>query len=301
MARTAIGVTTSAITWEPLKSDMDVSDTADATITVVGAVDAHGISLVAAYSLIPDTIPISPTGPVGNATELSGAKVGTKNVHGEDGFWWITATYKKSLAPTADYDGTERSNNDRAERRIILVQEPLLSHPVVRAMPRKERNKLKLLLDGVIFPSPDYDPETEGSAEFVKEDTDGEEVEMEFSDEDVTADGVTASPLDYARLLKAGIETYSRKTVRHVWSISRNNPASNADYRKVGRIVTSPPLAPVLASGFQWMLTGIIDRTENGDAWNADYEYDASGAGGYLQEMYEGGGASIDDADEEEP
>lgn len=296
MARTAIGITTSAITWEALKTDIDVSDNGEATITVRGAVNSNGLSVYAALILIPATLPISPTGPVGNATELTGAKVATKSARGEDGCWTVEATYKKSLATTADYDGTQRSDNDRAERRVIVVQEPLLSHPLVRAMPRKERNKLKNLLDGNIFANPEYDPESAGSAEFVREDTDGENVEVEFSAEDVTADGVTASPLDYARLLKAGIEFYSRKTVRHVWSTSRNNPAPNADYRKVGRIVASPPLAPSMASGFQWMLTGIIDRTETGDAWMTDYEYDLSGAGGFLKEIYEGGNAEIDDA-----
>lgn len=296
MARTAIGVSTSAITWEPMESDIDLSETGEATIVVIGKVDSRNTSLWSALSLVPSTVPISPTGPIGNATDLSGAKLSSKSGNGEECFWSIRATYKKSLAQTADYDGTQRSDNDRAERRVVVVEEPILSHPVARAFSIQSRNRLNALLSGVIIPNPEYGGDGETAEdEFLAEDPDTGKftVPIEFESATETSDGVTASPIDYARLIKAGITSYSRKTVRHVWSTSRNNPATSSEYRAVGKIVSSPPLAPSLASGFQWMQTGIIDRTENGDTWNTDYEFDASGAGGFLAPIYAGGNATI--------
>jgi hypothetical protein len=112
----------------------------------------------------------------------------------------------------------------------------------------------------------------------------------------VTKGDVTASPLDYARLIKAGIVTYQRKTVRHSRSVSRNKPAANADYKQVGTIVASPPGAPSLASGYQWMLTGIIDTSSNDESWSTSYEYEASGAGGFLGVIYKGGNQTTDPA-----
>lgn len=298
MARKAIGISTSSVTWEPLKSEIDISDKGEATITVYGVVDSRNTSAYAALLALPNELPVSSSGPVGNATDLSGAKVTNKRASGGDCCWEVTATYKKSTALTADYDGTQRANEDRASRRIIVTQEPLLSHPVVRSFPRKERNKLKALQDGIIQANPGYDPEGSGDAlrEFILIANDGTESEALFSDDDVTADEISASPLDYARFLKAGIEFYNKQSIRHVWSTSRNSPAPNTDYQKVGEVVGTPPLAPTLAGGFQWMNVGINDDTENGDTWSTSYEFDASGPGGYLRGIYKGGTAEIDEA-----
>jgi hypothetical protein len=291
MARQTVNITTSAITWEPLESGIEISEKGEATITASGFVNSRGTSMMQAQALIPTTLPIASTGPVGNSTELNGAKLVTQSVRGEDGMWKVSASYKKSFAATADYDGTERSGNDRAERRIITSLEPILSHPVALKFSTKDRSLLNGMLNGTVIPNPNYVDEESGVSEFIGADpeTGAFDVAVDFSTDNFTEDDVTANALDYARNIKAGIESYARKSIRHVWSVSRNRPASDADYRKVGRIVTSPPLAPDLPSGYQWMLVGIIDRTENGDTWNTDYEYDASGAGGYLSTLYGGG------------
>ena len=297
MARRTYGINSSAITWEPTESRISVSDTGEATINVRGSVNSNGIGLEQAMLLIPATLPITSNGPIGNSTRLAGAKLSEHGGEYDDGTWVVTASYKKSLALTANYgDGTQRSDSDRAERRIIVVEEPLLTHPVALAFPTKERNLLSNYIQGNIAANPSYEPEG-SEPEFiwtteVGSNSAGDEVE--FSAVDSTVDGIEASPLDYARLIKAGIQTYQRKSVRHSWMTTRDEEATSAQYRSVGSVVTNPPLAPSLAAGYQWMMTGIIDTTDNGKTWNTGVEYEASGAGGFLKALYKGGAAEID-------
>jgi hypothetical protein len=299
MARTTFGITTTAITWEKTKSEISVNETGMAEISVEGAVNSTGIGLEAALDLVPSTLPSSFSGPLGATSKYSGAKISTKSASYEDGTWQVRATYNKGGALTFNFDEdeTQRADEDRYERRIVVSEEPIMTHPVAMLFPIKEKNKLANLLSGNTEPNIDYDPDDEdANPEFVTIDASTGEmnVKVQFSNEEVTSDGVTASPLDYARLIKAGIITYQRKTVRHSRSVSRNNPATNSDYKQVGTIVSSPPGAPNLASGYQWMLTGIIDTSSNNESWSTSYEYEASGAGGFLGVIYKGGNQTTD-------
>jgi hypothetical protein len=301
MARTTYGITTSAITWEQTKSDISVNETGLAEISVEGAVNSRGIGMEAAIELIPSSLPSGANGPIGACSKYAGAKLSTKGAMYEDGTWQIKATYTKSVSLTATYDedGGEQSDDDRYERRVVVAEEPIMTHPVAMLFPTKEKNKLANLLAGNIEPNMNYDPDDEdANPEFVTINaaTGEMDVKVEFEELEVTKGDVTASPLDYARLIKAGIVTYQRKTVRHSRSVSRNKPAANADYKQVGTIVASPPGAPSLASGYQWMLTGIIDTSSNDESWSTSYEYEASGAGGFLGVIYKGGNQTTDPA-----
>jgi hypothetical protein len=42
------------------------------------------------------------------------------------------------------------------------------------------------------------------------------------------------------------------------------------------------------------MLTGIIDTSSNNESWSTSYEYEASGAGGFLGVIYKGGNQTTD-------
>lgn len=299
MARTAIGITSSAITWEKTESEIDVDETGMATISVEGAVNSTGIGLQAALDLIPSTLPSGASGPIGSTTKYAGAKISTRSAFYKEGTWQVRATYTKGGAVTSEFpDGTQQSEDDRYERRIIVQEEPILSHPVALKFPTKDKNMLANLLAGNIIPNPDYDPESEDNAfEFAALDAATGEftVPKTFSTTPATSGDISASPLDYARLIKAGIITYQRKAIRHSWNTTRNEPASNAQYNAVGTIVNEPPGAPTLADGYQWMLTGIVDSSSNGESWQTNYEYDASGPGGYLGVLYEGGNQVTDE------
>jgi len=298
MAKTAIGISTSAITWEKTKSQINIDKTGLVEISVEGAVNSNGIGMEDALDLIPDTLPSTASGPIGATSKYSGAALVSKNAFYEEGTWQVSASYEKSGALTIEFpDGTEQSDNDRTERRIVVAEEPLLSHPVVLAMPTEDKNMLANLMRGNIEPNLNYDPDDpENDFEFaaLNAATGEYTVEKIFSATDYTAGGVTASPLDYARLIKAGITTYQRKSIRHSVSTTRDNPAPNAEYRKVGTVVDQPPGAPTLADDFQWMLTGIVDSSGNGETWVSSYEYEASGPGGFLGAIYEGGNQVTD-------
>jgi len=298
MAKTTYGISSSAITWEQTRSEISVNETGLAEISVEGAVNSSNIGLEDALGLIPDTLPGGANGPIGASSRYSGAKLANKSARYEEGTWQVAATYQKSGSLTAQYpDGTDQSGDDRYERRIVVQEERILSHPVAMAFARKDKNMLANLLNGdTIIANPKYDPEIEDSMEFGYIDVNTGEIgdAAEFSEEEVTVGGISGSPLQYARLIKVGILTYQRKSIRHSWVTTRNEPASNAQYQKVGAVVSTPPEAPTLKDGFQWMLTGIVDSSDNGETWSTSYEFEASGAGGFLGMLYEGGSELLD-------
>jgi len=298
MAKTTYGISSSAITWEQTRSEISVNETGLAEISVEGAVNSSNIGLEAALGLIPDTLPGGANGPIGASSRYSGAKLANKSARYEEGTWQVAATYQKSGSLTAQYpDGTDQSGDDRYERRIVVQESPILSHPVALAFEGKDKNMLANLLNGnTIIANPDYDPEGESPDEFkyVDIETGALSKKAEFSEQEVTVGGISGSPLQYARLIKAGILTYQRKSIRHSWVTTRNEPASNAQYQKVGAVVSTPPEAPTLKDGFQWMLTGIVDSSDNGETWSTSYEFEASGAGGFLAMLYEGGNEVLD-------
>jgi hypothetical protein len=303
MARTAFGITSSAITWEKTKSEISVNETGLVEISVEGAVNSTGITLADALALVPTTLPTTTSGPIGASAEYAGAKLSTKSAGYEDGTWQVRASYTKGGAQTSEFpDGTEQSDQDRYERRIVVQEDPLMSHPVALEFPTKQKNLLANLMRGEsIIANPDYNPDEADESKpanwefgFVDPITGKIASKISFSEEEVTVGEITGTPLQYARLIKASIVTYQRKSVRHSWHTSRNEPAPNTQYRRVGTVVDQPPGAPTLANGFQWMLTGIIDTSSNGETWQTSYEYDASAAGGFLAMLYEGGNQTMD-------
>lgn len=300
MARNAFGITTGAITWEKEKSQIEVDAKGLATISVEGAVNSTGIGLESALALIPSTLPSGSSGPLGVTSTFSGAKLSTKSAFWEGGTWQVSATYTKGEASTAEFpDGTDESASDRYTRQIVVVEEPVMTHPVAIKFPIAEKNKLANLLQGRIEANPDYDPESESeNYEFgaLNVDTGEYDVPVNFSEEITTAGDLEASPLDWARLIKAGVLTYQRKTIRHMRETARNAPAPNIEYRRVGTVVDTPEGAPSLADGYEWMLTGITDSSANNDSWSTVYEFEASGPGGYLGILYEGGSGEIQPA-----
>lgn len=292
-------ITSNSITWDKSECSVTQNDTGMIEVRAVGYCSS-AIGLEAALLLIPATCPADMNGPVGNANILANARLATRTADwGADGTIRVEATYRTSGAGTTQFPGgQDQSDYDRAERRIAVVEEPILTHPCAMELPQKEKTKLAHLMGGTIIPGrpriedgEPVDPENEFEWDFI--DADGQRVtgKVEFSSDNVTVDGISLSALDFARMIAAGIQTYQRKTVRHTWRTSRNNPASNSDYRAVGTVINNPPKAPSLSSGYQWMLTGITDVSNNDSSWSTDYEFEASGPGGYLK-IYRGGSAS---------
>jgi len=303
MSGTRHGITTTAITWEQEESDIEEDSTGKNTITTVGSVGVNGtsVSLADAIDLIPLEIPISTSGPIGNATKYAGAKRSSRGAKFlADDTIQIRATYEISL-PTNQLNSpegdTDTSDSDRAQRSIVSEDAPLLSHPIVQEFPAKERRLLCSLLQGDIRVNPRYDSAGAGSQlfEFIRDNETGDGIEeVIFDTADATIDDIEASPLDYARLLASGVTTWRRPVIRHTLVKSRNQPATFEEYGDVGSASSAAPdLAPSLPGDGEWFLNGITDTTENGESWTTNYEYERTGAGGALKAIYKGGTAEI--------
>lgn len=293
MSATYHGITASAITWSQTESEIERSETGEATIRCLGHVEAGDTptALENAEALIPDQIPISNSGPIGNSSAYTGAKYTSHSVrYSDESTIQISVVYKKAIVvTTADPDGTVTSPSDRAQRSVAVEDVPILTHPVVSEFPASEVQKLRSLLSGDAYANPAYkvDGNADQQRKFlqVKEEN---EVEVLFDDTTATSDSITASPLDFARMIASGVDTYRCPRVRHSVSVTRESPASNAEYGKVGEVVSSPSLAPTLSGG-QWFLDAIIDATDNGTTWQTNYEWTYSGFGGVMKYLYKGG------------
>jgi len=167
----------------------------------------------------------------------------------------------------------------------------------VQQFPENDRRRLAGLLSGDPWQNPQYDSAGSGwkAYEFITQDPkEDDPKQVAFSGADVTYDEITASPLDYARLIASGVTTWRRPIIRHTVTKTRNTPATNTEYGKVGEVIsTTPYLAPTLTGDGQWFLNGITDTTENGATWVSQYEFERSGAGGALKAIYKGGTAEI--------
>ena len=303
MSAKLYGISKTEITWEKSKTQISYDDTNKVTISVVGSVgnEDDSVSLEAAIKLLPAFIPISSSGPIGNSTRYAGAGlVGPSARYLGDGTIEVEADYRTAdpLLPSGVGGGTPDnvSDSDRAERQIVSEEVPLLAHPLVEEFPDNDRVKLRALQAGEVVPNPTYDSEGSGSAawEFIRY-VDQEMEEVNFDDADVTNDGVTASPLDYARLIASGVEVYRRPAIRHILSMNRDFPGSNAEYNAVAEIINSnPKFAPTLAQGRQWFLNGISDITSDGIHWSRTYEFEATGPGGGLKAIYKNGNKEIE-------
>lgn len=305
MSGVRYGISTSEITWEQEESEIEQNNTGKVTIQAVGSigVGSGDTPLDDALVAIPFEIPISNTGPIGNSIILTGAIKATQGARylGDDTIQ-VRASYEIA-SPVGLNDPGEgelpESDSDRAIRTIVAEDAPLLSHPLAQSFPETDRRLLSSLLEGNIWVNPRFlsGGEEDELREFIRETEDPDDNKTEeatFSSSTVTDNGVTASPLDYARLIASGVITWRRPTIRHSLSTSRENPAPNAQYGAVGEAVSgTPKLAPTLSDDGQWFLNGITDTTENGITWETQYEYERTGAGGALKAIYKGGTAEI--------
>lgn len=295
------GIATNAITWEQGESSIEYTQTNEVRIRAVGSVGVSdsATNLLDALELLPATLPVTSSGPIGDATEFAGATLtmpraqfnGDDTIRVECVFVIANPTNQSNqdtgLGTIAD--------SDKATRQIVTEDAPLLAHPIVESFPETDRVLLRALVAGEVVANDEYSTSaTEGAAqyEFVRL-KDNVKEEVDFDASTVTDEGVSASPLDYARLLASGVDTYRRPIIRHTLVQSRNAPALDADYETVGEVVDAPNLAPAVGKGRDWFLNGITDETTNGEAWTTSYEYEASGEGGALKAIYKGGSKEI--------
>lgn len=297
------GITTTAITWEQAESEISYSDTNTATIRAVGSIGVGGSStnLADAISAIPSTIPISATGPIGNATQYAGAVATRPSARflGDDTIQvevvYETAVPAGQLTNPDDPLGSA-ADSDLVQRSIVTEEAPLLTHPVVGSFPATDRVRLRALRNGEVVPNSSYDSTGEGTKlyEFIRYNPDDNSIiEVTFSNIPVTVDGITASPLDYARLIASGQEVWRRPVIRHAIEQSRNAPATDDDFGKVGQVVNAPRFAPTLDGGREWFLNGITETTSTGETWKSTFEFEATGEGGALKAVYKGGSKEI--------
>lgn len=294
------GLVNNAIWWNPEETDVSQSSVDFIEIRCSGLVKEENQTLQGALVLIPSTCPISPEGPVGNSTGFATASLDTRGVrYGADGTIVVNATYKLPLSNPSGGGGptfSQQSDSDRFDLRVETEDAPLLTHPVAIRFPLVEKNKLKNLMEGDVVPNPDYNGTTD-TVEFiyaVDMKTKSKDAECVFDDTDVTFGGVTASPIDYARCLLAGVDTYKRSSVRFQWSCTRTEGPDDAELNTVGDIVTSSVL-PSVADDRDWFYAGVTSSHEAEGAYNITRDFTLSERGGALQEIYKGGSGSIND------
>ena len=301
------GITSTAITWEKDASDIKEDSKGKSTISVTGSVgdEDDDISLAQAIDLIPSTLPLGDSGPIGDSQKYAGAKRVERGArYNGDGTIEVTATYEIATPENQiNYGDTsgggDTSDSDRIARTSATEDAPILTHPVVQEFPKTQARLLASVLNGDIRVNPRYNEEGSGRElwEFIRDNEDGDDIEqVDFDDSDYTSNEVTASPLDYARAVAAGVEVWRRPVIRHSVISARNSAASDNEFKKVGRAVPSssiPADAPSIGGQRQWFVTSLSDSTENGESWTLNYEYELSGDGGVLKILYPNGNAEI--------
>ena len=296
------GYSTTDIKWDLEQTNIDASSVDFVAISCVGYLKEDGASLSEALNAIPSLIEIGPDGPVKSDTGFENATLDTRHVKfSADGRIECKAVYKIPLSFVIDEPdegtGGQTSDSDRFDLRVEVEDAPILAHPVAIDFPLKEKNKLKNLQEGDIIPNPDYDPDGSPAVtdEFIRAiEVPGKSVGAPetFDNTPVSVGGVTASPLDYARLLKAGIDTYKRPAVRWMWNTARTTRPDNSELNSVGDVV-EPPNAPDIADGRDWLFNGTHDIEESPDAHTTSREYVLSERGGALKEIYKDGSGTI--------
>ena len=302
MANSNLGITSSSITWDVEETDVTRDEVAFVNIECKGTVSSLNCTLDTALVMVPSKIPISATGPVRLAYLFEHAELQKAGVRYGDGNIQVTAQYRKPIGLVIQGPGggtgDKTSEDDKRNLRVAGTSQPILSHPVVRAMPLKERRRLKNLQEGDTRPNAEED-ETKAwfNYDYVKlNPVDGEwSREVVFSTDQVTVGGVTASPADYAKILTAGIYYYNSREINYRWVATRDEPASNSELNSVGKVI-DPPGAPAVVDR-DWMYDG-LDQTQITDSsYTLSRDFNLSGPGGSLKEIYAGGSASINAAE----
>jgi hypothetical protein len=305
MSATYNGLTSSTIYWAQSDSSIDHDEVGMATISVKGFVAAEDTptSLESALSLIPQTIPISNTGPIGTSSSYSAAKLASKKArYSEEAVIELSAVYKTTISSVTS--GTEEGEDDEAEEdkattSIAVEEVPILTHPVVMKFNNSQVKLLRSLLNGDIRVNPLFSASGTGKElyEFITDNEAGDDiVEVVFDDTDFTDtdSGVTASAKDYARAIASGVNVWRRPVIRHTITRIRNFGIDVIDIGKVGEAQDIPPKLAVNPNmGGQWFLNGITSSTDNSETYTNTQEWEYSQAGGALKIFYKGGSGEL--------
>lgn len=291
----------SEIAWEKEESEVTQDEIAYVDIRAVGWTSCSDTA--SAMALIPDTLPVTSSGPCGAASLYLGAQIHRRGARFSDGMIRVEATYRAYVGTLVNGPGggTEEANAsaDKTGLRISTVEEPILTHPVAMKFPRTEINLLSALINGFIRTNWDIEQEVGGSGdkEFVRQNASTGEwsVEAKFSETDysvtVSGETITASPLDFARLIKAQIVTYKSANQIFTWNGVRKIKASASELNKVGSVV-KPQRAPSV-NDRDWLYDGLNENQSTADLYEFSREFILSGPGGAIKQLYAGGSGDI--------
>jgi hypothetical protein len=301
MASTTYSVSEGSITWDKEESEVTQDEVAYVDIKAVGWTKAANTA--SAMYLIPDYLPVTSSGPCGAASIFSTAQLFRRGAKFAEGMIRVEATFRAYVGNPSNGPGggTEEQNStsDKTGLRIATVEEPLLTHPVAQKFPRTQINLLSALISGFIRTNWDVEQEEGGSGdkEFVRQDPTTNEwsVEARFSETEysVTVAGrtITASPLDFARFIKASVTTYKAQSQNFTWTGVRKTPASASELNKVGSIV-NPQRAPNVTDR-EWFYDGLMENQVTADLYEFSREFILSGPGGAFKQLYAGGTGDI--------
>lgn len=305
-------VSSGSITWDKEESEVARDDVAFITVSATGWTSGDQ-DLATAAALVPAYLPVTEDGPCGAAYLIADAELQRGRVRYADGMIRIEATYKKVLAEVIEGGGdglNDRSPSDKVHKRISVTSEPLLSHPlVVNQFPYSQVGILAGLISGAIRPwsaiiidsgtgNPDEYP---AGKEFVRQNptTNEWDIGVAFSTTvysmEMGDDTVSASPLSYARLIKAGVTTYERSSTVLIWEAVRTESVSANEIDRVGSVVTLPPEIAPQVNDRDWIYVGMNENQSTENSFSIVREFSLSGPGGVSSEIYPGGTNSIMD------
>lgn len=301
MGSSLFNVSVGSIFWDKDQTKLTQDEYQFARISCVGWTSADQ-SLDVALSLVPSLMPVGTSGPCGSAPGLNGSIFQRRSSNFEDGMIRVDVDYKCSLVASAQFPGqtVDQASSlfDKTALRIAVSEAPLLTHPVAMKFPKSEIGLLSAYISGYIRCGLDLIAETglsdPAGKEYVKQDVYGKwSIEVKFSPTQYTAEEITASPADYAKIIKAGITSYERSETVLSWTGTRKFEASPSELNSVGTIVI-PNRAPKV-NARQWFYTGINQNqvTTGGgvgvDIYEFNKEYSLSGPGGAIKQLYKGG------------
>ena len=303
MSSTLFNVTSGAIFWDKEETEVSQDELAYVNIKCVGWTSATQ-SLGAAVLLVPKYMPTDEAGPAGASSQLTFASLQRRSSKYQEGMIRVDATYKCTVASVVGGPGGggEEANaeDDKTSIRISIVEQPILSHPVAQKFEKEDLSMLSGLLNGYIKSGielqSDGTPNPSGY-EFVGQDADTKAYtkEAKFSETTKSATiagkSVTASPLDFARIIRSGQSTYKAPAPYFTWSGVRKVGVTGTELNKVGSII-NPSRAPKVTNR-EWFYEGLIEEQITDEIYQFQREFSLSEAGGALKQLYSGGTGDI--------
>lgn len=303
MSSTLFNVTSGSIFWDKEETEVSQDELAYVNIKCVGWTAATQ-SLATAIILVPKYMPTDANGPTGLSTQFSNAPIQRKTSRYQEGMIRVDATYKCTVAAIINgpNGGGEEANaeEDKTSIRIAVVEQPILSHPVAMKFATEDKSMLSGLLNGYIKSGielqSDGTPNPSGY-EFVGQDADTKAYtkEAKFSEttQSATIAGVsiTASPLDFARIIRSGTTTYKAPSPYFTWSGVRRVGVTGSELNKVGSII-KPSRAPAVTNR-EWFYEGLIEEQVTDEIYQFQREFSLSESGGALKQLYAGATGDI--------